>query len=627
MAGSQERQQSERKIDRGMYLRSLSIRGFRSCYDTTIDFRSVLTLIVGENNAGKSNVIDALRLATSPLSRRRTRYFEREDKSWGVEYPTVDLSLAFAGLTELQRGQYITALDLETETVTYGVRYTPEGIGERRAQPTQSAGKLKGPDAEPEKRDQITHVYLAPLRDAQRELQSSNGKRLEYVMELLTTPDERKKFADAARSSLEALEAQTAVIKTAGGIQGHMTSLTAPVRGQNVGIGFDKDEIAFITRNLRMRLAEHGVEPSDLAESGLGYANLLFIATVILELQAAKDAELTLFLVEEPEAHLHPQLQAVLLDFLRDEALASVRDDTKGPAGRIQVIATTHSPNLASSVGVENVVALRTVPITVTSPIDGRKVARSATRGLSLGALDLAPDEFRKINQYLDATRAALLFAQRVILVEGVAEAVLLPVFARHRVLKDRSDALRAFRGVTLINVGSVDFAPYVKLLLSSVGDVRLLDRLVVITDGDPDLDGLGELPDSCKRRDDLLALAATLVSTDALIVTQSTYTLEADLLLPPGNAPVLEEAYLAQHKNSKKKWDRFTTSAASPAEGFYRELRADSKLISKGEFAHDIALRVVDEETVFTVPDYLAQAIHASIEVQETGKSDDQAD
>jgi len=54
------------------YVRSRS-RGFRSCYDSTVTFQPGLTLIVGENNSGKSNVIDAIRLATSPLSRRRTR--------------------------------------------------------------------------------------------------------------------------------------------------------------------------------------------------------------------------------------------------------------------------------------------------------------------------------------------------------------------------------------------------------------------------------------------------------------------------------------------------------------------------------------------------------------------------
>jgi putative ATP-dependent endonuclease of the OLD family len=60
----------------GMYLSVLRLANFRSCYDTTVELRPTLTLLVGENNSGKSNVVEALRLATTPLNLRRTRYFE-----------------------------------------------------------------------------------------------------------------------------------------------------------------------------------------------------------------------------------------------------------------------------------------------------------------------------------------------------------------------------------------------------------------------------------------------------------------------------------------------------------------------------------------------------------------------
>lgn len=474
----------------GMYLQSLTLSNFRSCYYTTVTLQPTLTLLVGENNSGKSNVIEALRLATAPLNLRRTRYFEADDRSRGRDGEAVELGLELDGLTEIQQSQYLTALDITTGRVLYKTRFRPDADVPRRSQLSFHAGKDAGADAEPEKREQIRHVYLAPLRDAQRELDSANGSRLALIIEQLTDPADREKFLAIANESLGTLAGHDVVTKTAGGIQDHVTALTEPVRGQDVKLGFEDYELRRLARSLRLKMAEHGIEPADLAESGLGYANLLFIATVVLELQHAQDAELTLFLVEEPEAHLHPQLQAVLLDYLREQAEASARgDDSHGPMGRIQVIATTHSPNLASSVGIENVIVLRTRHEAENAGPDGSRQAatRHQTVALPLAALSLPRDDRRKINQYLDATRAAMLFARRIILVEGTAEAVLLPVLAREVIFRGQAARQREFHAVTIMNIGSVDFEPYIRLLLTPVNGLTVVEHLVAITDSDPD--------------------------------------------------------------------------------------------------------------------------------------------
>src|SRR6266568_318421 len=472
----------------GMFLKTLRLSNFRSCYDTRVSFRPTLTLLVGENNSGKSNIIEALRLATTPLSLRRVRYFESDDLSHGREEQAIELGLALDGLTTIQRAQYITALDLDSKQALYTARFRPDETTPKRSQLSFRAGKDAGPDPEPEKRQQIRHVYLAPLRDAQRELDSANSGRLAFIIRQLTDPQARDSFLADANDALGELGDHDVVTTTAGRIQQHVSALTDPVRSQNVKLDFQDYDLGRLTRSLRLKMAEHGIDPADLAESGLGYANLLFIATVIMELQHARDAELTLFLVEEPEAHLHPQLQAVLLNYLREQAELSPRDDAHGPVGRIQVIATTHSPNLASSVGVENVVGLRTRLQIEQAEADGgdQPVTRRMTCALPLAQLSLTRDGFRKINQYLDATRAAMLFARRIVLVEGIAEAVLLPVLARRLVFSGDRARQRDFHAVTIVNVGSVDFEPYVRLLLGPVGGLTVVDKLVVITDGDP---------------------------------------------------------------------------------------------------------------------------------------------
>ncbi|WP_158224499.1 AAA family ATPase, partial [Amycolatopsis sp. KNN50.9b] len=167
---------------------------------------------------------------------------------------------------------------------------------------------MDGPDAESDKRDQIAHVYLAPLRDAQRELASSDGNRLLRIIRYLTSDEERDEFRTKVNDSFAKLKEHPVLTSTTREIQGHLGELTDAVRGQTVEVTFAEYELHRLARSLRVKMAEVGIEPADLTESGLGYANLLFIATVILELRKAQDMELTVFLVEEPEAHLHPQL-------------------------------------------------------------------------------------------------------------------------------------------------------------------------------------------------------------------------------------------------------------------------------------------------------------------------------
>ncbi len=141
-----------------------------------------------------------------------------------------------------------------------------------------------------------------------------------------------------------------------------MSALTAGVRRQAASLGFASDEkLIDIARDLRFKLADHGIKPEDLRYSGHGYANLLYMATIAVELDKVNDADLTLFLVEEPEAHLHPQLQAAVLSFLDEQAEKSrkPREGRQGPAGELQVIVATHSPNLSAWVESKKLVFFR----------------------------------------------------------------------------------------------------------------------------------------------------------------------------------------------------------------------------------------------------------------------------
>lgn len=128
-------------------------------------------MLVGENNGGKSNAIDAIRLLTIPLSGRREIYCESTDVRFQSAVPHFELEAQFSGLTTGQQVRLISAATDATLTkASFGLRLDGSQTGTR---PTIWAGK-EGNVPEPGCQDMVRHVYLPPLRDAKRALASGN---------------------------------------------------------------------------------------------------------------------------------------------------------------------------------------------------------------------------------------------------------------------------------------------------------------------------------------------------------------------------------------------------------------------------------------------------------------------
>lgn len=593
-----------------MYLQKVVLKNFRSFADTTIHFAKDLTVLAGANNAGKSNVLDSLRLVLSTNDSRQRLYPDEDDLR--IKDAPFTIETIFDELTDDQKGLFVTAIgDIIEGKAQYGYRYSKPDKNVRLHRPEHWAGSREGAEPEPAARQLIRHVYLPALRDAQRELASSRSDRISFLLRHFAD-DKGEDIDDLEKIALESIapvNKHPLIQRASNKISDDLSSITQGVQKHGAQLGFAPPSLRSLARDLRLHLLQQDVNPVDLSNCGLGYANLLYIACVLVELEAAADADLTVFLVEEPEAHLHPQLQAVLLTYLRDKARKS--HETKKaigvPEGRIQVIVATHSPNLAASVPIEDIVVLRrrtqsssssfSVPTSI-----GQKATPVTTRSASIpvARLGLAEQHRRKITRYLDVTKSSLLFSSRILLVEGISEALLLPVIAKRMFGEAEKEALDRFHGSTLVPIEGVDFVPYVTLLLTAIEGQRIADLVVVLTDTD----------DSGSRVALLQKLGSDLNASGLLEVIPVPTTLEA-AIYDCGNSQILQEVFCDLRPSEKLK-QAFLDDVKSKSKSEQGKAYADllrEKRVRKGDHAQLLAARI-EEGASFEVPECLEAAI-----------------
>lgn len=204
-------------------------------------------------------------------------------------------------------------------------------------------------------------------------------------------------------------------------------------------------------------------------QNGLGYNNLIYISLVLAKMQ--KDASgdylggnaktFSILAIEEPEAHLHPNMQYKFLKFLNENQESEVR----------QVFVTSHSPNITAAADLNDIIILNKFDDEVNISYPGRVFD------------DDNPEDLKSKNyvqRFLDVTKADMFFAKSLILVEGISEQLLVPEFAKI-LNSDITDS-----HVSVINIGGKYFDHFLKLFDVSKSEYAIKKRIACITDLDP---------------------------------------------------------------------------------------------------------------------------------------------
>lgn len=636
-----------------MYLKNLRIKNFRCIEDLTIEFREGLNVIIGENNTGKTTIIDALRFAFSIGMQRREIYLSSNDffiDRFGRKTNEIEFHLTFSDILEEQKGVFYEMLSIskdekedenkdeivnEKAKLKLHLRY---GLinknGVERIKFKYWGGEHEGENIPSELMDLFYFVYLGALRDAERDLKPNKGNRLgQLFMKLERDQDKQNEYAKSIDKKIKNDKEWRVLINNANQkVNEHLKKISMLSDTQSVAIDFLPLEFKKIVENLNMFLPfqakikkkeiikifgeenqkwkKYFENPSEselifrnnfdvifktdtetinvpkmmlkeiydksykhfeIEQIGLGYNNLIYIATVLGDLLERKYFEKESYnalLIEEPEAHLHPQLQDILFNYFQ-----------KVGKNQIQVFITSHSPTITAKTNINSTIVLYK--------------EKSKISSLPLRKCPLSEEHKKYLERFLDVTKSQLFFAKGVILVEGISEALLLPVFAD--IMGDDYNLDK--NGIEVVNIGGVAFEPFANLFNSEDYKKRLNVDCSIMTDDDRE-DIKGEESSRAKKAKDL--------ENGQLKVFLAEYTFEYELYIS-NNKDILMDVYRALHP-------RFEMCGAisieEQGEKFAEKLKSNN---DKAIFAQALSRRLIEEKNLkrkFIVPQYIQDAI-----------------
>jgi len=595
-----------------MYIKKLNITNFRAFKYVSLSFNKGVNILIGENNSGKSAIIDALRIC---LGYGKSEYMfpiKETDIHINPNKPAEKNSfIQFDLIFEIENNPIekqcfydFISIDKSSkkETIQLHLKFTWIDKGKQKYFKRDIWGGDNEHQHIPfEALQEIFFTYLDPLRDAVYALKpySYNNKTAVLFNELTEykkddknkplTEEKKKELAKDLYSVFKSDDKDWKhILKTGNSkVNDHLKGTGITNKYPNIEMSFVGRKYSDIVKGIELKrpifknVAENDQQYFELFQNGLGENNLIYTSVALGDLiNRCEDKELQIYnalLVEEPEAHLHPQYQNTYFKYL----------DKLQESG-LQIFITSHSPTITAKSSIENLTVLQ------------RQNAIIAPFAFSvLTDEDFSKKNKRHLRKFLDTTKSQMFFSNGVLLVEGIAEAILLPVLAK-KYLNESIDLEK--KGIEIVNLSGVAFEHFAKLYNNDLEGKRLLSRCAIITDSDPKGD---------KSKSDR-AIKAEGMKKNNLLVCLAPNTLEHDLFEESeSNKKVVRKIYSYMHPDTDDLKGDFS------AEILMGKLKSNK---DKGDFALELRDALngdirVDEDISellkkFKVPKYLEDAI-----------------